>query len=252
MAEVSEEVAVRRERISRLMDVLSLAAIGEFDNEKCAVDIQDQDEFALLEQTLNLFTEELSAARQENEQHVRELLNSRHELEEKLRTIESQQEAIRQLSNPILEIWERVIVLPVIGHIDSQRATEMTEALLTSVVRLAADSVIIDATGAATFDTATADHFQRMVRAAELLGAFCVLTGISPENARSLTALDIDFRNIATRGTLKLGLEACIEHQRKRQARYARNKSDKPQATDALRPLRRPQNGSRPPGSTRG
>jgi rsbT co-antagonist protein RsbR len=252
MADPSDLISVQRARISRLMDVLSLAAIGAFEHEKCVIDIEHQDDFALLEQTLNLFTEELSNARAENEQHVKELLSSRQDLEEKLRTIEAQQEAIRQLSNPILEIWDRVIVLPVIGNIDAQRATEMTEALLVSVVRLAADSVIIDATGAAAFDTATADHFQRMVRAAELLGAFCVLTGISPENARSLTSLDIDFRNIPTLGTLKLGLEACIEHQRKRQARYARgNKSDKAAPSQAAPVGRRIQR-AEPSGSSRG
>jgi rsbT co-antagonist protein RsbR len=90
--------------------------------------------------------------------------------------------------------------------------------------------VIIDATGAAAFDTATADHFQRMVKAAELLGAFCVLTGISPENAQSLTSLDVDFQKIATLGTLKQGLDACIEHQQKRRSRYARRNGREAQA----------------------
>jgi rsbT co-antagonist protein RsbR len=243
MPDPSDLLSVKKARITRLMDVLSLAAIGAFEHEQCAIAIGEEDDFALLEQTLNLFTEELAAARQENERHVEELLNSRRDLEEKLRTIESQQEAIRQLSNPILEIWERVIVLPVIGNIDAQRATEMTEALLTAVVRLAADSVIIDATGAAAFDTATADHFQRMVRSAELLGAFCVLTGISPENARSLTALDVDFRKIPTLGTLKQGLDACIEHQRKRAARYAKKRREQvpaETADPARRALQRP------------
>jgi rsbT co-antagonist protein RsbR len=223
MADEADEVTVTRNRVTRMMDVLSLAAIGQFEHEQCVIKIEHQDDFALLEQTLNLFTGELSAARTENEQHVRELVNSRQELEEKLRTIEAQQEAIRQLSNPILEVWDRVLVLPVIGTIDAQRATEMTEALLVAVVKSAADSVIIDATGAAAFDTATADHFQRMVKAAELLGAYCVLTGISPENAQSLTSLDVDFQNIATLGTLKQGLDACIEHQQKRRARYAKS-----------------------------
>jgi len=222
MADQSDDITVASSRVTRLMDVLSLAAIGQFDHEQCQIKIEHQDDFALLEQTLNLFTGELSAARKENEQHVLELVNSRQDLEDKLRTIQNQQEAIRQLSNPILEVWDRVLVLPVIGNIDSQRATEMTEALLLAVVRSAADSVIIDATGAAAFDTATADHFQRMVKAAELLGAYCVLTGISPENAQSLTSLDVDFQNIATLGTLKQGLDACIEHQRKRRNRYGR------------------------------
>src|SRR5687767_12879569 len=106
MPDPAELTQVQQSRINRLMDVLSLAAIGAFDHEKCAIAIEHEDDFALLEQTLNLFTAELAAARQENEQHVKELLGSRQELEEKLRTIESQQEAIRQLSNPILEIWE--------------------------------------------------------------------------------------------------------------------------------------------------
>jgi rsbT co-antagonist protein RsbR len=230
MADESDSISVARSRISRLMDVLSLAAIGSFDNEQCAIRIEHEDDFALLEQTLNLFTQELSAARNENEQYVKELVSSRQELEDKLGTIEAQQEAIRQLSNPILEIWDRVLVLPVIGNIDAHRATEMTEALLVTVVRSGADSVIIDATGAAAFDAATADHFQRMVRAAELLGAYCVLTGISPENARSLIALDVDFGTIPTLGTLKQGLEACIGHQRRRKnTRTARDQSGTPQ-----------------------
>jgi rsbT co-antagonist protein RsbR len=240
MADDSDEITVARTRVTRMMDVLSLAAIGQFDHEQCVIKLEHQDEFALLEQTLNLFTGELSAARTENEQHVKELLNSRQELEEKLRTIEAQQEAIRQLSNPILEIWDGVLVLPVIGTIDAQRATEMTETLLVAVVRSAADSVIIDATGAAAFDTATADHFQRMVKAAELLGAYCVLTGISPENAQSLTSLDVDFENIATLGTLKQGLDACIEHQKKRRARYTRDNNG------------RERQGSREPPTMRG
>lgn len=239
MADESDEIKVTRARVSRLMDVLSLAAIGQFDHEQCLIKIEHQDDFALLEQTLNLFTGELSAARKENEQHVLELVNSRQELEDKLRTIQTQQEAIRQLSNPILEVWDRVLVLPVIGNIDAQRASEMTEALLVAVVRSAADSVIIDATGAAAFDTATADHFQRMVKAAELLGAFCVLTGISPENAQSLTSLDVDFQNIATLGTLKQGLDACIEHQRKRRSKYGREGREKVPARDAQAVSRR-------------
>jgi rsbT co-antagonist protein RsbR len=245
MADDSDEIAVARSRVTRMMDVLSLAAIGQFEHDQCVIKLEHQDDFALLEQTLNLFTGELSAARTENEQHVKELLSSRQELEEKLRTIEAQQEAIRQLSNPILEIWDGVLVLPVIGTIDAQRATEMTEALLVAVVRSAADSVIIDATGAAAFDTATADHFQRMVKAAELLGAYCVLTGISPENAQSLTSLDVDFQNIATLGTLKQGLDACIEHQKKRRSRYSRSSNGREQQASREPPVSRGRVGQR-------
>jgi rsbT co-antagonist protein RsbR len=215
MSDESSYLRLARDRISRVMDVLSLAAIGAFDHEQCVIRIEGEDEFALLEQTLNQFTRELAEARQENELHVKELTISRRELEEKLRTIESQQQAIKRLSNPILEIWDRVLALPVIGTVDAERAADMTEALLVAVVRNRAQCVIIDATGAAAFETTTADYFQRMVKAAGLLGAYCVITGISPENAQSLSSLNVDFRGILTLSNLKQGLEACIRYQQR-------------------------------------
>ena len=214
MTEEDAAVAtVDRSRIDRLVDVLSLAAVGEFEHERCAIKVEHEDDFALLEQTLSLFIQELASAHRENELHVRELTESRHELENQLATIRNQQAAIKRLSTPMLEVWDGVLVLPVIGVIDAERAADMTEHLLGRVVETGSRSVIIDVTGAAGFDTSTADHFLRLLKAASLLGAQCVLTGISAENARALIGLDVYFEDVVTLRSLKAGLKRFMDRQ---------------------------------------
>src|SRR5690242_14958839 len=87
------------------------------------------------------------------------------ELEDKLGTIEQQRAAIRELSTPIMEVWEGILCLPVVGVMDSTRAADMTDALLRAVVASRARFTIIDITGIEAMDTSTADHFLRMAKA---------------------------------------------------------------------------------------
>jgi len=225
MTEEPTRTTVERSRIDRLVDVLSLAAVGEFSHERCAIDVDQQDEFAILEQTLSLFIQELAAAHRENELHVHELTESRQELENQLSTIKNQQAAIKRLSTPILEVWDDVLVLPVIGVVDAERAADMTEHLLRRVVETGSGSVIIDVTGAAGFDTATADHFLRLLKAANLLGARCILTGISAENAQALIGTDVHFENVVTLATLKEGLKRFTDRTRSQAAKRGEPKS---------------------------
>jgi rsbT co-antagonist protein RsbR len=205
-------VTVSKERLALVMDVLSLAAIGQFDHEKCVISIAAEDDFALLEQTLNLFTQELGSARRENERVLGELTASRVALEERLALIQAQQDSIQRLSTPILEVWAGVLVLPVIGIVDSARAEIMTNQLLSEIVRSAAHGVIVDVTGAAEFDAPTADALVRLVKAVSLVGASCVVTGISAENASALVQLGVAFDEIVTRSSLKEGLLVCLKH----------------------------------------
>src|SRR5262249_15401440 len=93
------------------------------------------------------------------------------ELEEKLATIEAQRAAIKDLSTPIIEVWEGVLCLPVVGTMDTARSTEMTTALLSAVVEKNTKCTIIDITGIDVMDTRTVDHFMRMARSVRLLGA---------------------------------------------------------------------------------
>jgi rsbT co-antagonist protein RsbR len=133
------------------------------------------------------------------------------ELEEKLTTIEVQRAAIRELSTPIIEVWEGVLCLPVVGVLDSTRSAEMTEALLTAIVEKKADCAIIDITGIQVMDTGTADHFLRMARAVRLLGATCLLTGINPAIAQTIIHMGVDLSGISTHRTMRNALQGFVQ-----------------------------------------
>jgi len=128
---------------------------------------------------------------------------------EKTELISRLKMAVQELSTPILELWEDVLALPVIGVVDSGRSAEMMERLLDEVVRSQARFVIIDLTGVEVIDTRTADHFMKLVKAVGLIGARCVLTGIRPAVAQTLVDLDVDFGSLATLRNLKHGLRQC-------------------------------------------
>jgi rsbT co-antagonist protein RsbR len=133
------------------------------------------------------------------------------ELEEKLAMIEAQRAAIRELSTPTIEVWEGVLCLPVVGVLDSTRAAEMTEALLSAIVDKKAECAIIDITGIQVMDTGTADHFLRMTRAVRLLGANCLLTGINPAIAQTIIHMGVDLSGVVTHRTLRTALQQDVE-----------------------------------------
>jgi rsbT co-antagonist protein RsbR len=134
----------------------------------------------------------------------------RKELEEKLATIEMQRNAIRELSTPIMEVWEGVLCLPVVGVLDSQRSGEMTEELLAAIVTRRAKCAIIDITGIQVMDTGTADHFLRMAKAVRLLGARCMLTGVNPGIANTIVHMGVDIGDIATHRSLRDALRSFV------------------------------------------
>lgn len=133
------------------------------------------------------------------------------ELEEKLSTIEKQRVALRELSTPIMEVWDGVLCLPVVGIMDTARSAEMTTALLQAVVEKRTRCTIIDITGIDVMDTRTVDHFMRMARAVRLLGAECVLTGINPHIAQTVVHMGIDLSNVVTHRTLHEALQQYVE-----------------------------------------
>ncbi|MBV9950284.1 MAG: STAS domain-containing protein [Myxococcales bacterium] len=123
------------------------------------------------------------------------------------RTIRQQQEAIRELSTPVLQIRERLLLLPIIGVVDTQRARFITENLLRAVRANRARVVVIDVTGVAAIDSKVANHLLQTVTAARLMGATAIVTGLSSEVAQSLVALGIEFGSLNTVGDLQGGLE---------------------------------------------
>jgi rsbT co-antagonist protein RsbR len=141
---------------------------------------------------------------------LRELRSVVEIAEQRLAMIERQRLAIEDLSAPIIDVWDGVLALPVVGLVDTQRSIEMTERLLQRIAESGAESVIVDLTGVDTVDTMTANHLLQMIRAASLLGAFSVLSGISPQIAQTLVQLEVDLIEITTVRNLKEALKTCL------------------------------------------
>ncbi|WP_438029350.1 STAS domain-containing protein [Sorangium sp. So ce233] len=142
------------------------------------------------------------------ERDVTERVRAEQALEERLTLIQRQQEMIQALSTPIIQVWDGVLALPLVGVIDSRRAASITEALLREIVSTQARVAILDLTGVDVVDSATADHFLRIVRAVELLGARCLISGIRPAVAQTITRIGTGIEKARTFGTMRSALMA--------------------------------------------
>ena len=119
-----------------------------------------------------------------------------------------------ELSSPVSKVWENILILPVIGTLDSQRTQIMMENLLQKIVSTGCTTAILDITGVPTVDTQVANHLLKTVTAARLLGAECIVSGISPAIAQTIVHLGINLSNILTKATLQ---DAMIYALRKNQ-----------------------------------
>jgi rsbT co-antagonist protein RsbR len=135
-------------------------------------------------------------------------------LREKLEIIERQQDAIRTLSTPIVEVWEGVLTMPVLGAVDSYRAQQMMEVLLNAVMRTRCRYTIIDLTGVDSVDRGTADYILKLVHAVKLLGSQGIVVGIRPEVAQTMASLGVDLTSILTLANLREALVLCMRSQR--------------------------------------
>jgi rsbT co-antagonist protein RsbR len=128
-------------------------------------------------------------------------------VQERERIIRQQQEAIRELSTPVLPVRERLLILPIIGVIDPHRARQLTEQLLLGIRSNRAKVVVMDITGVPTIDVKVANHLVQTVEAARLLGATVIVTGLSPEIAQTLVTIGVDLGKMNTVGDLQGGIE---------------------------------------------
>jgi rsbT co-antagonist protein RsbR len=126
---------------------------------------------------------------------------------ERERIIREQQDAIRELSTPVLPVREGLLILPIVGVIDSQRARQLTGQLLRGIRTNRAKVVVIDITGVPSINSAVANHLVLTVEAARLLGATAIVTGLSPEIAQTLVTLGVDLSKMNTVGDLRGGIE---------------------------------------------
>ena len=128
-------------------------------------------------------------------------------VEERERVIREQQAAIRELSTPVLQVRDRLVILPIIGVLDSQRARQLTEQLLSAIQANRAKVVVIDITGVASIDMTVANHLVQTVNASRLMGASAIITGLSSGIAQTLVDLGVDLSMMKTVGDLQGGLE---------------------------------------------
>lgn len=144
-------------------------------------------------------------------------VTDRRRAEEAIRQSQAQEEALRaqnailaELSTPLIPISDHVMVMPLIGTVDSRRAQQVMETLLEGTARNQASTIILDITGVPVVDTQVADALMRAAQALRLLGAEVVLTGIRPEVAQTLVGLGTDLGSITTRSSLQSGIAYAI------------------------------------------
>jgi len=126
-------------------------------------------------------------------------------------TIIQQQQALNELSTPIIPLFDKIVVVPLVGTIDTFRAKQVIERLLNAIVFERAEIVILDVTGVPIIDTAVAHYLLNAAKASRLLGSTCILVGISPDMAQTIIKLDVNlFSDIITNTNLKKGLETAL------------------------------------------
>jgi rsbT co-antagonist protein RsbR len=116
--------------------------------------------------------------------------------------IARQQQEMLELSTPVVQLWQGVVALPLIGTLDSERTQIVMENLLSKIVETGAEIAILDITGVPTVDTLVAQHLLKTVAAARLMGAECILSGIRPQIAQTIVHLGVDLQDVITKPTI--------------------------------------------------
>lgn len=217
-------------RIADLEDVLNQLSNGHFDachelevHDDALGGVERALNYVLMDlQTMTLASKEREAFLEQQQQALLEksqvieeqkaqVTAQERELEVKMNIIQQQAAAIAQLSTPIMEIWQDVLLLPIVGTVDTHRSVTVKRTLLQMIGRTRAKCVILDITGVELVDSGTANHLLKVVRASGLMGAHCVLTGLSDSVAETLVDLGVDLSEVATLGSLRDGLRYCLK-----------------------------------------
>lgn len=125
--------------------------------------------------------------------------------------IADQRATINELQTPVIEVWEGILALPIVGSVDTARAQDMNERLLDRIVQTRSEVVILDITAVPVVDTAVAKHLLETVASARLLGAEVLIVGLSSRTAMTLVHLGLDLGGVVTRTTMARGLELAFD-----------------------------------------
>jgi len=189
-----------KERINFIEDVLSSVAAGDMN---ARINSEINDDLSGIEAAIDLLINDLTDELKQRKKMHQEVEEKLAKIQEQQKTILQQQQDLLELSSPVSKVWDNVLILPVIGTLDSQRTQVMMENLLEKIVETGCTIAILDITGVPTVDTQVANHLLKTVTAARLLGAECIISGISPAIAQTIVHLGIDLSSIRTKATLQ-------------------------------------------------
>jgi len=125
--------------------------------------------------------------------------------------IDRQSQELLELSTPVVELWDDVVALPLVGTLDSQRTQVVMETLLQKIVQTGASIAIIDITGVPTVDTLVAQHLLKTVAATRLMGADCIISGIRPQIAQTIVHLGVNLGEVITKATLADAFQVALK-----------------------------------------
>jgi len=201
-----------KERIDHIEEVLSSVAAGDLD---IRVYSGIEDDLTGIEEAINILIDDLTHELRQSQKLQHEMQEKLKKIQEQQKTIIQQQEDLMELSSPVSKVWDNILILPVIGTLDSQRTQVMMENLLQKIVDTGCTMAILDITGVPTVDTQVANHLLKTVTSARLLGADCIISGISPAIAQTIVHLGIDLSAIKTKATLQDAMIFAMKHSRK-------------------------------------
>ena len=209
------------ELLEQMLEELMRGQVNDADDLAPAIDAMQREQTAVQSAVFATYPEArealdtLAALEQLTADRTRAVIVRIHEhmteqLQESIRDKQALRVAVQELSTPIIPLYRGILVLPLVGQIDSSRAQDVTEQLLEAIAREQADIVLIDVTGISTLDTNVANHLMQTARAASLLGSQVILVGISAEIAQTLVTLNIDLGGLITLSDLQSGVEHAL------------------------------------------
>lgn len=210
-------------RIERLIAALASATVDDFVEARSHLAASGYDALGALEDAIRLFIDRLATTTAQNAHTLSELAAAKAAVDEKLRTIERQQAAIHELQASVIDVWSGILLLPVVGSIDVQRVSHMTEHLLLRVASSGKiEWVILDLTGVSGIDSLTARRLLHLSQAVRLLGVRCIVTGIGAELARVLVDVGSTLNDLVSFRALRDGLAYCMDHSAQARTRGSR------------------------------
>jgi len=203
-------VTLPRHRLARLRRALTSASEGQFAAALELLHELSDGELGELERVVRSFVRDFQISVEQSALSIEEFEVSKRELYSKIDEIEEQRVAILRLSAPIIDIWEGVVTVPLVGKLDRERIDDLQERLLNSLHSTGSKWVILDLTGVALLDGDSGRSLVGIARAIGLMGATCVLTGISQRVALTLVTSEITLEGLEIVSTLREGLRYCL------------------------------------------